>query len=268
FYMRGVSTRLRLQALLLAVPALIGLTLGTVNGRSTPIMIGFGITIILLIAQRALNTPLSYRAAARAFDQGDTDQALTLINKSIAARPDFAESFQLRAMIRMVNRQFNAAEQDAKQAIALQPHSDQFYNTLGQILMSNGRYADMRDTYQQAITLNPDQAMHHYHLGLSQYRLGEFQDAAAAFSTATRKTIPTMAYDLLTYYYLWRSLTEIGETDLAQTTHDTMQNFAEGLSDLENQLAAFPELMHTNVLRNDIDNLKQQLREKDRPQTR
>ena len=52
FYMRGVSTRLRLQALLLAVPALIGLTLGTVNGRSTPIIIGFGITIILLIAQR------------------------------------------------------------------------------------------------------------------------------------------------------------------------------------------------------------------------
>ncbi len=261
YYMRSVSARLRVLAVVMAIPALVGITWGTVNGRSSPIIIGFAITFLLLIIQRALTTPFSYRAAAQAFDRGDVDRALMLINKSIAARPDFAESYQLRAMIRMLNEQFKAAEQDAQKAIELQPKSDQFYNTLGQIFLSNGRYPQTCDIYQQAITLNPDRAMHHYHLGLSHFRLGAYRDAAESFSTATRKTLPTMAYDLLTHYYLWRSLLEIGETELAQTTHDTMQNFADGLQELEIQLDASSKTIHTQSLRKDIDNLKQLLKE-------
>ncbi|KAA3656439.1 MAG: tetratricopeptide repeat protein [Chloroflexi bacterium] len=252
FYMRDGSVRLRMVALTMAIPALIGMTLGMVNGRFAPIIIGFASTFLLLITQRALSTPFSYRAAAQAFDRDDTDRALMLINKSISARPDFAESYQLRAMIRMVNQQFESAEQDASKAIELQPKSDQFHNTLGQIFWVNGRYPEMRDTYQQAISINPDRAMHHYHLGLSHYRLGDFRDAAESFSVATRKTVPTMAYDLLTHFYLWRSLLEIGETDMAQTTHDTMQNFADGLEQLKDQLTQ-SNLEHIRLLANEME---------------
>ncbi len=259
YYMRSVSAHLRILAVAMAVPALVGITWGTVNGRSSPIIIGFAITFLLLIIQRALTTPFSYRAALQAFDRGNIDRALMLINKSIAARPDFAESYQLRAMIHMVNQQFESAEQDAHKAIALQPKSDRFYNTLGQIFLNNGRYTQTCDIYQQAITLNPDRAMHHYHLGLSHFRLGAYRDAAESFSTATRKTLPTMAYDLLTHYYLWRSLLEIGEPELAQTTYDTMQNFADGLQELEMQPDDASKSIHAQALRNDIDNLKQQL---------
>lgn len=259
FYMRKASIRLRVLALLMAVPALIGITLGTVNGRSTPILIGFGITFLLLIAQRALTIPLSYRAAAQAFDRGELDQALALINKSIVSRPDFADSYQLRAMIRMVNQQYQTAEQDIRQAITLQPKSDQFYNTLGQIFWVNGRFTDMRDIYQQAITVNPDRAMHHYHLGLSHFRLAAYREAAEAFSMATRKTIPLMAYDLLTHYYLWRSSLEIGEPELAQTAHDTMQNFADGLDDLKTQLDTSSKVSHMQLLQDDVKDLEQQL---------
>ena len=259
FYTRSASVRLRILALVLVIPALVGITLGMVNGRSSPILIGFAITFLLLITQRTLSTPFSYRAAVKAFDWGDINRAALLINKSIAARPDFAESYQLRAMIHMVNQQFEAAEQDARNAIALQPKADQFYNTLGQIFWGNGRYPNMRDIYQQAITLNPDRAMHYYHLGLSHYRLGAYRDAADSFSMATRKTIPAIAYDLLTHYYLWRSLLEIGEPELAQTAHDTMQNFADGLKDIEMQLDDSSKTMHTQSLRKEIDDLKQHL---------
>ncbi|MFQ5420960.1 MAG: tetratricopeptide repeat protein, partial [Anaerolineae bacterium] len=184
FYIRQAAPRLRVWALSMAVPALVGITVGVVNGRSTPILIGCGITILLLIAQRALSIPFSYRAAAQAFNRGEMNRALTLINKSIIARPDFAESYQLRALILINNLQANAAEQDAQKAISLQPQADQFYNTLGQIYLSTGRYADMRETYQNAVAINPDRAMHYYHLGLSHYRLGAYRDAAAAFSMA------------------------------------------------------------------------------------
>ena len=259
FYMRNVSARLRVVALLMAVPAMIGITLGTVNGRSTPILVGFGITFLLLLVQRAFNVPLSYRAAAQAYDRGEFDQALELINKSIQARPDFAESYQLRAMIRLVNQQIGAAEKDAQKAIELSPKVDQFYNTLGQIYLVNGRFAEMRDTYQQAIEVNPDRAMNHYHLGLSNYRLGDFREAAETLSMATRKAVPNMTYDLLTHYYLWRSLLEIGQTELAQTTHETMQNFADALEELKISLDTSPELMHTPMFRDELEDLSRQL---------
>ena len=261
FYLRNVSARLRVVALLMAVPALIGITMGTVNGRSTPIIVGFGITFLLLLVQRAFNIPLSYRAAAQAYDRGDMDQALELINKSIQARPDFAESFQLRAMIRFNNQQFGAAEKDAQKAIDMSPKVDQFYNTLGQIYFVNGRFSDMRDVYQQAIEINPDRAMNHYHLGLSHYRLGNFQEAAEALSMATRKTIPTMAYDLLTHYFMWRSLREIGQTEMAQATHETMQNFADALEEVKTLLDTSSELMHTPLFRAELEELSRQLNE-------
>ena len=259
FYMRNVSVRLRMVALLMAVPALIGITLGTVNGRSTPIIVGFGITFLLLLVQRAFNIPLSYRAAAQAYDRGDMNHALELINKSIQARPDFAESYQLRAMIRLVNQQVGAAEKDAQKAIELSPKVDQFYNTLGQIYLVNGRFAEMRDTYQQALEVNPDRAMNHFHLGLSHYRLSDFQKAAEALSSATRKTIPDMTYDLLAHYYLWRSLLEIEQTELAKTTHKTMQNFSDALVELKSNLDTSSELMHTPLFRDELEELSQQL---------
>ncbi|MEZ4518896.1 MAG: hypothetical protein R3C44_19440 [Chloroflexota bacterium] len=46
-----------------------------------------------------LTTPISYRMARRRFFAGDMSMALDLVDKSIAARPDFWESYQLRALI-------------------------------------------------------------------------------------------------------------------------------------------------------------------------
>ena len=258
FYMRNVSARLRAVALLMAVPALIGITLGTVNGRSTPIIVGFGITFLLLLVQRAFNIPLSYRAAAQAYENGEFTQALELINKSIKARPDFAESYQLRAMIRFVNQQFDAAEKDAQKAIDLSPKVDQFYNTLGQIYLVNGRFSEMRDTYQQAIEVNPDRAMNHYHLGLSNYRLGNFREAAEALSMATRKTIPDITYDLLTHFYLWQSSIEIGENDLAQEAYDTMLKFKDGFDNLEAQMETESSTEHGKLMKQELAVIKKE----------
>ncbi|MCP5101332.1 MAG: tetratricopeptide repeat protein [Chloroflexi bacterium] len=253
---RNAALRLRITAFLMAIPALVGMTIGMINGRSTLIVAGIGITFLLLIIQRALTVPFSYRAALQAYRAGNYDQAQQLINKSIAARPDFAESYQLRGMIHLMNHRLGEAEKDVQSAIERQPTVDAHYNALGQIYLAAGRYQDAIPVYQQAGDLNGRQAMHDYHLGLCHYRLEVYQEAAEAFAAATRKTIPNVEYDLLTHYYLWHSLTRINRPNLAVEALEKLPNFSDGLTTLEAQIQSDSTFEHINQLQQDIAEIK------------
>lgn len=257
---RQASARERGGALLLAVPALAGITTGVLQGSAQLIVGGVGVTFLLLVAQRALSVPISYRLASRRFQMGDYDEALTLVNKSLAARPDFAESYQLRALIRMLYQQVAQADQDMQQAIALRPTSPQFHNTLGQIYLTEGRYEAARDVYETAVALEDRQAMYHYYLGLSHYRLGAYRAAAEALTLADKKTLATPAFDLLNQYYLSESLDKIGQPTLAATARQTMQKFSHGLPQVKAQLADQPDAPHFALLRQDVADLAAKLK--------
>lgn len=257
--LRTAPRRLQIQGLLMAAPALLGITLGLVNGRSRPVVIGVGVTFLLLAAQRALNVPFSYRAAWRHFQQQQYESALTLINKSIAARPDFAESYQLRALIRLVFQQPAAALRDIQQAIQLQPRTHPFYNTLGQIHLSQGDYPAAQAAYEEALALNPDLSMYHYHLGLCALRQGQHRAAAAAFATAQRKGTPTLTTELLTHFYLGLCLEKINEPALAAEAYAKMAQFAEGVPDLTAQVEAQPETPLATALAADLPVLRARL---------
>jgi hypothetical protein len=250
---RHAATRLRIIAFLIGIPALAGVTVGLIDGRSSFIVIGVGITFLLLVLQRTLTVPFSYRAALHVFQAGNIDQAQQLINKSIASQPDFAESYQLRARIHLMNQRIGEAEKDIRQALARQPKMDFHYNLLGQIYMAAGRYADAIPVYEHAIVLNNRQAMHDYHLGLCYFRIDAFAEAAEAFAAATRKTIPTTAYDLLTHYYLWCSLKAIDRQRLAAEVFAKLPNFVNGLPSLVAQIEEEPTYHHIKLLQQDIE---------------
>lgn len=259
FYTRTAGWRLRVVALLLATPALIGITVGTVNGRLQPTLIGVGVTFVLLVIQRALNVPLSYRAASRAFERGDDVEALRLLHKSIEARPDFAESYQLRALIRLLQLDFPRAEKDARQAIAMQPKSHVYRNTLGQIYLAQGEYARARDVYADAIAVYDGITMYLYQLGFCHYRLGDYRQAADALATATRKGLPAETYELLAHYYLGRSLEALQQKQMAQEAFAKMTKFTEAVDRLAAQFAQQPETPYTQQLRRDLDDLRGRL---------
>lgn len=229
FWTRGATWQLRLVALLLALPALAGITAGFVRGSSRFIVVGVGATFLLLVIQRAFSVPTSYRLALRRYRVGDTERALNFVNKTIAMRPDFAEAYQLRAMIRMVYKQFQYAEEDARRAIALQPTVYTNYNTLGQIYLAESRYGDALETFQKAVSLDDSVAINQYHKGLSAYRLGKHQTAAEALSMATRKTLPRIEYDLLAHFYLYKTLNALEQTAVAQKTLEALRNFTDGV---------------------------------------
>ena len=251
--------RWRVLALAFALPAMGGITNSLVSGRSIPIVVGVGVTILLLILLRFITTPFSYRVAYSRFQQGDIDQAYDLINKSIEARNDFWESFQLRALIHLINMRFQNAEQDVLRGLALNGKAHSLYNTLGQVYLAQKKFRKAAEAYTQAILLAPNTAVYRYYLGLAQFRLGDFQAAAEALSSATQRTLQLIEHDLQTHYYLGRSLVKIKQKDLAKEAFDKLPNFKDGLPLLKEQLENQPSYPHLPQLKEDVADIEKRL---------
>ncbi|PIE82362.1 MAG: hypothetical protein CSA11_00830 [Chloroflexi bacterium] len=259
---RNANKRTRRWAVILAVPALIGIAFGMVYGRSTYAMLGVGITIGLLVLQRAIDTPISFRFARRQFSVGNTEEALDLVTRSIQARPDFWPSYQLRALIYLTLLDFPRAERDAQEAIQRNPKAHPAYNTLGQIFLAQNRFAEAEAVYDQALDLDPNLALYYYHLGLAQYRQEKYAEAIDALASATQATLPLLEYDLQAYYFLARCLEAAGEDRLAAQANEEMAKFGDGLYPLKQQLENQPDYPHLARMLADVGEIEKRLPQK------
>jgi tetratricopeptide (TPR) repeat protein len=261
---RNAAARTRRIAIALAIPALIGISLGMVYGNAGYTLMGVGLTLLFLTIQRIADVPISFRFASRQFSAGNMEAALDLVNRSINARPDYWQSYQLRALIYLTRLDFLRAEKDAKAAIERNPKAHPAYNTLGQVYLAAARFVEAAEVYGRVLDLAPDYALYYYHLGLAHYRLGNFDDAADTLASASQGTMPLPAYDLQVYYYLARSLEGLGETALAQQAYDGMARFADGLPTLQRQLADQPDYPHLPYLQADLADLRRKLENSER----
>ncbi len=261
YWTRKERRSLQIMAVLFALPALAGITWGMIQGNLGYTFMGLGITAVLLFLQRLLNTPISYRAAYRQWTQGHHDAALDLINRSIAARPDFWQSYQLRALIYLMNMNFNHAERDARAALERKPSAHPVYNTLGQIYLAQNRFAAAEEAYTAALELAPDYALYNFHLGLSRYRLEQYGPAAEALAAATQGTLPLVEHDLQAAYFLARSLEQMGETAKAQEAWELMGQFKEGLTALRRDLENQPDYPHVALLQADVAEMRRRLKD-------
>lgn len=252
FWTKDAEPRTRVFALLMAVPALIGIAFGIINGRASAMIIGVSITIILLVIYRALNTPLSYRFAYSAFQRGDNEQALELLDKAIAARPKFWESYQLEAMIYLTEMQFEQAETSAKQGLIFKPDAHILYNTLGQVYLAQNRFQESQRAYTSALELDINNGIYWYYLGLNQYRLQAYRDAAESFTTAIKNTLRYLEFELMAHYYLWCCLLQIDLVEEAATVHEKMQKFAEGVPLVQEETEQLPNYAHKPLLVADV----------------
>lgn len=249
----------RLISLLLAVPAILGITLGMVRGEAVFAITGVSMSLLLLAAQRALTVPFSYRMARRSFSRGNPDMALDLVDKAIAARPGFWESYQLRSLIYLSAMQFGQAERDALKALELRPDAHPVHNTLGQLYLAGSQYGRAAEAYSKAIDLAPKNALYHYHQGLALYRLGEVREAAEGLAASTRLGLPDVTYELQAYYYLGRALEQNGEIEKAEEIFADMVKFKEGLDILKADLKGQPDFPELTPLRADLRDLQKRL---------
>lgn len=263
YWTRNAEKRLRLTAVVIAIPALIGISLGMIRGSVSDTLIGVGVTFLLLFLYRTFNTPISYRVAFRHFRAGDTAQALELVDKAILARPDFWESYQLRALIFLTELDFSRAERSAKEAIARKPNAHPVYNTLGQVYLAEARFDKAQASFAQALELDPSNALYRYHLALCQFRQEAYRDAAATFMEAISGSLRFLEYELQAHYYLWRCLLALNQSEQAQTVLEKMQSFAEGVPLIHEQLTDQPDYPHLPYLQADAADLSQQFKQRE-----
>ncbi len=261
YWTRKERRSLQIIAVLFALPALAGITWGMIQGNLGYTFVGLSVTAVLLFLQRLLNTPISYRAAYRHWTQGQYDSALDLINRSIEARPDFWQSYQLRALIYLMNMNFQHAERDARAALERKPNAHPVYNTLGQIFLAQNRFAEAEDAYAAALELAPDYALYNFHLGLSRYRMEKYRPAADALVAATQGTLPLAEHDVQAYYFLARSLEQLGETAKAREAGELMARFRDGLTALRRDLENQPDYPHVELLRADVAEMRRRLKD-------
>lgn len=249
----------RVVALLLAVPAILGLAFGVFEGNAVYAITGVSFSLLLLGAQRALTVPISYRLARRNFRRGNYELALDLVDKSIAARPGFWESYQLRALLYLSSMQFPAAERDALKALELRPDAHPVLNTLGQLYLANREYDKAADAYARAVSLSSKHALYYYHYGLALYRLEQVRDAAEPLAAATRLGLPDVGYELQAYYYLGRALEQNGEIEKAEEVFTEMVKFKDGLGLLKESLKDQPDFPELPALRADLRDIEKRL---------
>ncbi len=249
---------MRITAVFIAIPALVGVSLGLIQGSVSKTILGVGLTFLLLLLHSLFHTPISYRVAFRRFRAGDIESALDLVNKAIQARPDFWESYQLRALIYLTELDFSRAERSAKEAISRKPNAHPVYNTLGQIYLAQAAFAQAQSSFEQALVLEPSNALYRYHLGLCQYRQQAYPEAVTSFMEAIGGSIRFLEYELQAHYYLWRSLKALNEDEQAQTVHAKMQTLAPGVPLLQAQLAEQPDYPHLAYLQADTADLSKQ----------
>jgi len=262
YWTRHAQPRTRAIAVLLAVPALVGITMGMVYGRASYTVGGVSLTVLLLILQRALSTPISYRFAYRHFQNGHNDEALRLINRAIASRPHYWESYQLKALIHLSQMDFFRAEESVRDGLAIQPDAAPLHNTLGQIYLAQNQFAAARDQFIQALETEPDDGITWYFLGLSQYRLAAFRDSAESLTIAIKSSLRYVDYELLAHYYLWRNLEALEMPQEANRVREKLPEFAAGLPVLQSRLAGQTGYPHAEMMQADLAEIESAIPDK------
>ncbi len=159
-----------------------------------------------------------YDAALRAFNAHDLAIAAQRCDAALATAPDHADALRLRALIHLRLRQFAAAEDCARRALALAPDQPSFHHTLGYVCRlqdrlaeaeihyedalrvdaghvdslaglgalqaQQGRLDEAKECYRRAIAMRPDAAALHYNLGRAHEDAGEPADAGRCYRRA------------------------------------------------------------------------------------
>ncbi|HTH97971.1 MAG TPA: tetratricopeptide repeat protein [Stellaceae bacterium] len=102
-----------------------------------------------LRAVRELTTALQCMAA------DDMGNALSALDKAIAADPDFAEAWNRRAMVHFLNGDNELAARDIARVLLLEPRHYGALSGLGQVLLQEGDRAGALTAFEAAMAYNP-----------------------------------------------------------------------------------------------------------------
>lgn len=139
------------------------------------------------------------------FSKGELKTALTEVNKSIDARPDYGKAYGLRGLIHAAMGDNPRAEQDFQRALQLDPTDGDTIQAYGWFLCQNGRYGLAEAQFQAALAQpgyrTPALALRA--MGTCQARDGRLADAERSLTRSYEidPSNPATAYNLADVLY-------------------------------------------------------------------
>ena len=118
-----------------------------------------------------------------AADQGNDAAAERYVNQALEYHSGEAEVHYLASYLAAKRGDIKVAEKRARSAVQIKGDYDKAYELLADILFSQGRYAEVIDICDFRIGRNRNLPVAWYVKGLSEERLGQYEDAIETFNT-------------------------------------------------------------------------------------
>ena len=121
------------------------------------------------------------RLGARKLNRGDLEGAHYHFRNSSRLRPDLGETKNNLAIVLMRKGRVDEAIQTYQEALQASPEIHKIRANLADAYLQAGRFAEARELYEQLLQLSPDNPMLLNKHGLTLFKLGDKEQAAAEF---------------------------------------------------------------------------------------
>jgi predicted TPR repeat methyltransferase len=123
-------------------------------------------------------------AGVLAHQQGRNEEAVTLIERSVALVPDQADWHSNLGIVLQTNERLDSAICSYRRAIAIDPGHANAYNNLGVLLRATGQPVEAEAAYRAAIRLDPEHIDAYTNLGILLNGLKRTEEATACYCKA------------------------------------------------------------------------------------
>lgn len=146
----------------------------------------------------------------------EPDEELSAVNAKIEADPENAELWMEKGLVLAKSSLYREAEECYAHAISIEPFNGILYRHRAHRFLSQWRFEDARADFTIASRLIPENWDVWYHLGLSYYLLGRYEDALAAYARcyAISDKMQADNFCAVTDWY-WRTLMRLGKQEEA-----------------------------------------------------
>jgi tetratricopeptide (TPR) repeat protein len=135
---------------------------------------------------RPFNDPEDWLVIAACLGANQRDQeALALIKKILQVRPNYAEAFANRAVLRLRASDIVGAIKDAEMTVSIKPHLTQIWALLGHLRYQNKNLAGAIEAVKIANEFEPNNANHLINLGDFLMQAERFSEASSYLELAS-----------------------------------------------------------------------------------
>jgi tetratricopeptide (TPR) repeat protein len=176
------------------------------------------------------NTTLLTYLSAIALHQGNLDETVRIIVKSLQIDPNQSNAHIIHGLALQNLKRFNDALASYDRAVALNPNDSIAFTNRGNTLLDLNEFANAVASYDRAIALDPDLAQAHSNRGLALQALKRLDEAVESYDRAIARN-PQLAH---AHFNRGNALQELNRMDHALASYDRAiaiaPNYAEAYS--------------------------------------